>query len=225
MPTVTVNNVVSEAQSMLNDVGQSLFTLAILLPFINKAYDELQNDLIDNGVQVLNEISATLSITAGTTTINPQSVIGTNFVEPVRLQERDGASTNEDDWVDMDEQDWEPSEAQQTVLGVWVWREQQINFRGATTDRDVRVFYHKALSVFTVGGDAVGIERAKTFLAARTAALAAGLIGENWSRAEALQADADKHKEILLSIYAKKRQNIPKRRRALRRPRRRILTS
>lgn len=219
MPTTTVTDVVTEAQALLNDTAGAIFTLAKLLPFVNKAYKELQNDYIDNGVQTVDEVSANVDLTVGDNEIAPQADIGTDFIEPVALYERPNGSTSEDDWVLMQQVAWIPNAEATDTFGIWAWQEQAIKLPRATVDIEVRVRYKKALTKFTVGGDTVAIENAQTFLAARAAALAAAMVGENYTRAEALQADADKAKEILLSINAKVRQNVPIRKRAYRRPR------
>lgn len=219
MPSTLVSDVLTEAVALLNDVGKAIYTDARMIPLVDKAYRELQKVYADNGVQVTDEISSTISIAASTVRIDPQVSINANFIEPIFIQERASGSTSADDWTDMEETAWEPSESQQTTLDVWTWREQEIKFRGATTNREILVRYLKSLAKLTAAGDSILIEGAQEFLAARAAAIAALVIGENTTRAEALQEDAGSALELLLSINAKKRQNLPIRRKRYRRPR------
>lgn len=220
MPIVTVQNVINECRALLNDSGGVLFTDTLMIPLIDKAYRELQKAYADNGIQVIDEISASVSVSANVTFVDPQLAFPSEeFLLPIFIQERPSGSTSEDDWVDMDERAWEPSESRQTTLDVWTWREQQIKLRGATVAREIKVRYLKALVALSAVGDILGIEGSQEFLASRASAIAAAVIGENMTRAEMLQEDATAAKEVLLSINAKKRQNIPIRRKRYRRPR------
>jgi hypothetical protein len=219
MPTTLVSDVLTEAVALLNDTGKAIYTDVAMIPLVDKAYRELQKAYADNGVQLLDEVSAVVDVPVSTVTLDPQVSFGADFILPVWLRERPDGSTDENDWVDMVERAWEPMEQMQTTLDVWAWREQAIKFRGATTIREIKVRYKKALTKLTAAANTIAIEGAQEFLSARSAAIAAAVIGENMSRAEVLQEDANAAKETLLSIHAKKRQNIPIRRKRYRRPR------
>lgn len=217
MPGVTVASVVSEAQATyLNDASGSVYTTAILLPFVKSAYEHLRNEMALNEIPTLNELSAAQTITAGSTTL--ASTI-TDLLLPYGIEER--ASGSSDLYVPMIERTFEPNEAQQTNLRYWMWREETILFLGATTARQIRVRYIKDLNpTAIVGGDTLTAVNARSYLAARVGALAAMFVQQNTSMAEAANMVADDQLQKVIKIAVKGMQALPARRHPFLGPRR-----
>jgi hypothetical protein len=217
MPSITVASVISEAQSVyLNDAAGSVYTDAILLPFIKSAYEHLRNELALNDVPTLNELSAAQTITAGSVTLT--SAI-TDLLVPLALEER--ASGSSDLYVPMVERQWVPNEAQTSALRYWVWREEAIIFLGATTDRQIRVRYLKDLDPTAITtSSTIFAANARSFLAARTAALVEMFVRQNVDNAQAAQMVADEQLRKIIMINVKNMQALPTRRRPFLGPRR-----
>ena len=116
----------------------------------------------------------------------------------------------------MKELEWIDNFTQTERLQVWAWLEGEIKLNGATGTTLVRIRYFKSLTAPTGGASTLAILDSETFLAARTASLAAAVIGANLEKAAVLQQDASAALANLLSTAVKGRQNQPVRRRKFR---------
>ena len=181
----TATEIYTQARALLNDTGAQIYTNAVLLPFLQKAHLELVQKLQLNGANVLSEVSAVIDVTAGAVTLT----LPTDFIRPVSLEERlDGSNA---EFEPMFERDWEPGDVtQDTELTYWAFREQEIKFLGATTNREVRLRYVKALPTITGDSSLSTVTNGITFLAARTAELAARFISKNFALADSLVTDS-----------------------------------
>jgi len=206
----TAQTPLDEAKALLNDVAGTNYTDAVLLPFIQKAYRELQVKMLKAGLQQANEVSASITVPAGITVLSDGALLPIDLLIPVSIHERGSTSER---WSLMTEETWEPSREQATSLGVWAFREEEIKFVGATTDRLIYIKYKKYLPGLDAAGVALKILDSTTFLAARTAAIAALVVGHNPTRAAALNDDAVVAWEDLKGTRVKARQSNPVRRR------------
>jgi hypothetical protein len=208
-------------RALLNDNAAAVFTDTMLLPLLNSAYRGLQRELAEAGVSVLAEqqdIELDQDPTTGVTptvlsdSSSPQ--LPTDCLMPHMLWERATPNTT-DVFVPMEKftsggsmLNLQPS----TYLRMWEWREDQINFIGATQSITVRVRYEKVLPELTSGTDLVLIRSSTDPLAFATAALAARSRG-----ARALAADllgtAQTAAEKLIERYIRPEQIQPRRRR------------
>jgi hypothetical protein len=206
-----VSDILTEAMALLNDQQKSIYKDDKMLPFVRKAVNEAQLHLHSNGLPLVKEIASALPVLAGATVL----VGPTDMLYPMELSER--ASGNTGTYSPMDETAWEPDEPMQTTLGVWSWREEEVKFRGATTNREVRLEYAKAFAAIAGVNSAVPWAQGQTFYAARVAELGARYIGENEQRAASLAPDAERAKFELTNIAVKRMQGVPVRRPYLRR--------
>lgn len=207
----TAQEPLDEAKGLLNDPSGHIYTDARMIPLLQKAYRELQNKMMLNGLPVLKEVSSVVDVTAGTVALGDGSGLPSDFIYPIELEERaDGSSEL---FQGMTEREWEPEIEQTTYLRFWNFREEEIKFVGATTDREVRIKYMKGLTRITATSTPIPIIGATPYLAARAAALAAQFIGENPSRASDLNGDAAMQRDDLIALLVKRRQGLPVRRR------------
>lgn len=212
---LTFADVVAEAQALLNDVAGEIWTTAILLPYGKKAVRELWEQSLVAGMPLFNEISSVLTLAANVTSLHSGSTpaLPSDLVLPIKLEERPGGSSSSILFEDMDEREWDVDTTPGPTLDFWVWREGEIKLVGATTSRDVRIQYLKAVTEPTGGASQLEVQSTtKTFLGARTAGLACVMIGENMTRGEALTQDADKAMHRFLQLATKARQNLRTRR-------------
>lgn len=203
----TADDVFDEAQMLLNDVGASQYTDAVLLPCLVKAYRDLKLRLIRRNAPPVEEISGPITVAAGT---NTELTAPADLILPISVSERPVGSASTVPYTPMDERPWEPDVEPADTLRFWTWREGKVKFRGATVAREVQVRYLKILTKPTGAASAMEVEDYFiTFLAARTAAIAAFYIGGNETRAAALQDDANAALAEGLGIITKRRQGTP----------------
>lgn len=208
---MTATTVIASAQSLLNDPSGNIYPTAKMIAPAQKAYAELQLKMMLNGLPVLKERSAVVPVNTGVVLLGDGSGLPTDLVYPIHLQEQSRGSTQL--FEDMTETDWEPTAQQDTKLLYWNWREEEIKFLGAKTDRDVKIRYMKGLTRITDVTTPILINNSELFLASRTGAIAAVLIGSNPTRGQALAEDAQGQLDDLLGILVKRQQGLPVRRR------------
>lgn len=210
---VTAQTPLTEAKVLLNDPSGNIYSDASMLPLLQKAYAELQTKMMLNGLPVMKEASTAVTVNAGTLSLSDGAGLPSDFIYPIELGERPAGSVATVRYEDMDEMDWEPDTPATDRLLYWNWREEEIKFIGATTNREVRIRYMKGLTRITATTTPLAVNNCTTFLAARSAAIAALVLGSNPSRAEALNADAGMALTDLLGILVKRGQGLGIRRR------------
>ena len=208
----TAQQVIEESQGLLNDLGGVFYTFDSLLPYLNKAYRELQDYYNLHGLKTTVDVSSPgITVPANAESLaNPPA----DLLRPITLSERTPGSVEQ--FTEMDERNWEPDEVRTTHLRVWTWREETIYFRGATADRELRIRYVKSLSPLAGAGSFVAVANAKSVLAARTAALGARYIGENPTRADELDSETGRALDRLIVTAIRQSQGLPARRRRTR---------
>lgn len=209
----SVSDVADEARVLLNDADIQLYTDAILLPYIKKAYDEITKQLILREVEPIRELSANIPILSSTPSPVINNIQIPDLFVPIALKE----SANQNDWTPMFMRDWEPDSEKSDLLRFWAWRGDEIKLLGATVNTYVQVRYYRNLSTLTDANSPIDLAGAKTYLAARAAAIAAASIGGRPDLAVALADDANGAQDILISIELKRRQRFAVRRRPFRR--------
>lgn len=207
-----VSDVFTEVRALLNDVQARVFTDAKLLPHFKRAYLQLTQKLRRNGHQASEAIDNNRLITAGII-VYPSAL--TDMMRPVQMMERAQGAT-EEDYIPMEEKTWEPATVPTGTLRFWVWRNNTINFLGATVNREVKLRYLKYFTPITAVTDTIQIQDSQMFLAARTASYAAFYIGQNQTRSIELKDQSILDLDDLLGIFAKERQHLPARRRSYR---------
>ena len=211
------STIFDEARMLLNEPAAKLYTNTILLPVLRKAYRELQQEMVDNGISVARDQSTALTLPANTTAITFSSspALPSNLLYPIMLHEKfSGQSDNE--YVLMQEKVWTPDETQSERLQYWVWAEDEIKLLGSTGVTLVRLRYWGSLTAIVDGTTNIPIRDCETFLSSRTAAIAAYVIGRMPTIGEVLNADADKALGLFLSTGVKNRQALPTRRKPFR---------
>lgn len=172
---VLASTVFATARTLLNDDGNSLFTDTVLLPKLVEAFRELQAKLILSAAPMM-RAEASQNIAVGITTLT----LPIDLVAPIRLWEKavaDPATL----YIPMTEQDPLPNVAQGVNLIYWQWYQQAINLIGSSSTRAVKIQYWRSLTEPTGSGSDLIFNRGELYLAPRTAALAAGTVGEDVS--------------------------------------------
>ena len=202
------------ARVYLNDTAKNMWTDAKLLPYLKEAYRDMLINLWLNGIPIQKEkTSSPITVAIGILTLT----LPADFIEPIKLKER--LALSNDGYVDMFEKAFEPDVQQTTELRYWAFREGGIQFVGSTTAREVLLFYWKTLTIPTEAGNPLGFTFAEVFLGPKTAAYAAGSVG-NPTLAEEANALAEIKFDVILRANIKGQQSLPTRRVPYRRARR-----
>lgn len=207
----TAQDVMVEAQGLLNDAAGIFYSLDSLLPYLNRAYRELQDYYNLHGLKTTVTTATLVTVPANALSLqNPPP----DLLRPLHLAERTPGTSEQ--FTDMDERSWEPDETPTNHLRIWTWREETIFFVGATADREIRIRYVKGLSALSGPGSFVGITNSKLVLASRTASLGARYIGENPTRADELDSETGRALDRLIVTAIRQNQGLPARRRRTR---------
>lgn len=214
MLQVQVSKILDRSAFYLNDVNRAYFTNTVLGPPFAAAYDDLRELLSENDVALMQESSTALSVPVGVTDINGPTgpPFPVDLIVPYELYERLAGS--EDQYSLLERRPFLPHGAQPAEsLNIYSYTNQMINFIGATSPREVKIDYlADNLIIAEDPNSVVNVYNAFSFLASRTAALAAEYLGENPTRAATLNNDAARSVESMIIIDTKSKQNMPIRR-------------
>lgn len=204
MPLVTASAVFNGARTYLNDVNGTVWTDTNLLPYLIEAYEYGRNSQAVKGLPNAFKTDEQ-TITAGTVVypLIPDLLI------PVKVEER-AAGEDPSFRVLMTETIWDPTLEPTENLNYWNWRNQDINFLGALTDRVVTVSYMGDMDPtgLTTGSTSL-LGNVKSFLSAKTAALVHSLANQNMTQAQICDDIAEKELGKILAVQSKARQAVP----------------
>jgi hypothetical protein len=171
--SVQLSVVLATARTLLNDDAATNWTDAALIPKAQQAHNELQIKLRRAAAPVMRNFFTTV-VDAGQTAFAAPPA---DLVAPIQLWETtQGGAVNT--YQLMTEADPLPNVIAGPTLVYWAWVEEQVTFIGATANRTVFMRYWRAIPLPQVNTDLVGFINAELYLAPRTAALAAGSVGQ-----------------------------------------------
>ncbi len=214
----TVADILDLVASLMNDTAKTKFTYTATLPYFNIALAEMQEHLELSEIPVMEKTAAAVTVTAGQTVVVSGTTAAnypSDLVSIQQLWERLAGSS--DPYTPMFKRDYLPhylDGIETSDLVYWTWLDQEIQFIGATTDRDVKLDYirQRFVNIITDTTTAIDVMNSRTFLEFKTASLCSRFIGENPTRADALLAEAQLAKERLIGINVKDKQDIQVRR-------------
>lgn len=222
--SLTAAQVMDKSASLMNDTGKTQYTYTAQTPYLNMAFDELQEVFELNNIPVTNQTtSPAITVPIGTTMIGPVDGVGstaapnypTDLVEIQGLYERLAGAA--EPFVPMTQREFLPhaiDDLPTEALQYWIFQDQQIKMIGALTAREVKIDYIKAIFSSDLNSSSViGVINARSFLYYRTAALCSQFIGENKSRADELNNFAQIALDKVIGIGVKGKQSIMTRRR------------
>lgn len=197
----------------LNDTSAARFTDAKLFPHLKVAQGMLETALEQNGVACKKAISPIIQVATGVTLLPS---IPTDFLWPLKMEERSSGATS-DLFVPMVNRNWLPSEAQGSTLKYWVWKGfmPEISLLGATTDREVLLYYQQSFPALNVNTDVV-YSYAQEYYEAKVAYFAHLFQEQSPTLAAECERIAQSHLDEIINIMVKKGQALPVRRRPFR---------
>lgn len=208
-PTLLASDVMDQSSAILNDTALTLYSYATQLPYLKKANEDLEQLLLTYGIQHQFKKSTVIDVAAEAKTL----ILPSDFLLPITLYERADGSTSEDDWVEMNEGDWEDNIQPQSVLGQWSFRRNAINFYGSTVVREVKLYYGSQLGIIQSSSSPEDSYLFKSFLSAKTAEYCARYIGMNKPMADEIKlTESDRAEDNLTHILVGNMQGARKRR-------------
>lgn len=165
----TVKDALNIARSMLNDDAMLTWGDSVLMPKFQQAHVEMESKLILNGIFVIHEASVALPVLAGTKTLGVNQP--KDIVTLIKVKEY-GINETVDQAIPMIQKDFIPEWSLTDTLRIWAWREEQLLFLGANTDRQVLIYYNKRLTAPALVSDPLPVITSESYLGPRIAALA-----------------------------------------------------
>lgn len=221
VPDLAASTVLAKSATLLNDTARTIYTYAALLPYLQIAMQELQEEFQLRNISSSQLTSAAITVPAGITQIVYNGIgvptLPTDMIEPQQLWERPSGI---DPYIPMIKRDYIPHQLEGvlvTSFGFYVWENQMIKFLSSSMNIDVKIDYIKELFQPLVDeNSSINIINAATFLEYRTSALAAEFIERNQSNANALNTYAVLAIDRATGIGIKGKQAITTRRRPFR---------
>ena len=220
---ITAGDVMDAAASLMNDTAKSVYTYVVQLPYLTMALQDLRKLMEENNAPVTNQRSAVINIPAGVSSLGfnatpPVTELPDDLIEIQRLWE---SPEGLDQWIPMTRREFLPLYLEDgTTINqflIWAWMDNEIKLIAANADIDLKIDY--VANLFTAindEDDVIGVINADSYLQYRTAALLAQFVGENPTRALALNHEAGQAFETMSNIDNKGRQQIATRRRPFR---------
>ena len=178
-----VSDITAATRAIVCDNGSNgagageVYTDAVLIPFVNRAYRYAARYLRAKGVALLRKQSAAIAVTAGQTALTRSPAAAPNFpadmLRPLAIRERPTGGAVGTYTMMKSSENFLPDKALVAKLGLWDWRGDTVQFMGATVNVDVQLQYEGELAAVTVAGDTILIPDGIDALAGLTASYAA----------------------------------------------------
>lgn len=225
-PNLLSGAVMDLAAARLNDVGKSVYTYAVQVPFLNLALLELQEIYESNNVPVTDQTSAIIEVDAASPGIvnipyddgvltGVPGFLPDDLIE-IKVAWQSTRGLNQ--WSRFTPSDYLPqTNTQISSFTTYQWAHNCMRVLAANADNDIKLDYIRSL--FTTVTDETSdilVTNAMTYLANRTASFVATDIEENSERASNLYNDAIAGLDRGLNITTKGRQKIQIRRQPFR---------
>lgn len=207
------SEVMDEAAVWLNDASRTTYNYTVLFPLLASAWDVMQRRFELNSIPIIlveTPLDSLIDVAIGDTELTVPS----DFIRPIHLKEKLYGST--DLFVTMVERQWLPNDIATETLRYWYWTGDTLKVLGATTRREVLLHYVGSMYKPIGQNSPIVKPEAKTFLSKKTAALAAGYLGSNPTRAQALESEAEQALNELIRTEVKNKQGLPVRRQPFR---------
>lgn len=214
----------ADARSFLNDflggTNSTLWPDTALLPFVPYAHRQLQIELNLNGIPVIKDRTALITVAAGVTDLSAtgSNQQPSNLVTPIAMKEK-ATGSDVTNYTPLQIVDFIPDNLQDGMLHYYCWENEKILFIGSTSIRDVYIKYRGSLTPPSASNQTIGFIFGEQYLGPRIAGLAAASVGANDS-AGMLENLANTSIDKIVRMNIKTDQKLPARRIPFRRARR-----
>jgi len=225
--SVTAAEIMDRVAQLLNDPAKTDYTYVVQMPYLNMAIDELIESSENYNNSIHNITSAPITIPVGKNAIFPTPpdliippgyiAYPNNLVDIQEVLERNPGGN--DTFIALPKKEFIQAYPQTGSLSYWAWEHQVIKFNpiGANTPKEVILRYITHSTTLVIDPTTViPIINCRSYLSFKTAALCAMFIGENQTRAQVLEAQADEAMERITNMSNRGRQQIMTRHRPFR---------
>lgn len=199
--SVPMSQVLTTARTYLNDDNATQFPDPVLIPKVQEAHRELQTELWNVGSPLVRGVSTALSLLTGIKLLNATSTpaLPADLLCPTLLFE---SAASSGPFMPMTEVFYIPlGLTPGTTMGYWSWQQEQIALVGASATVFIVVQYRRLITVPVLSTDLIGVLFGESYLAPRTAALAAGSVGNK----DAMMAMTDLAQQNLSKVISNNR--------------------
>ena len=175
--SVPMSQVLATARTYLNDDNATQFPDPVLIPKIQEAHRELQEELWSVGSPLVRGQTTALQVSSGTKILNATSTpaLPSDFLCPTMMFESAAATGP---FASMTEAFYLPlGYTPVAALQWWCWQQEQILLGGASGTVYVIIQYRRQITIPSLATDVIGILFGESYLAARSSAIAAGTVG------------------------------------------------
>jgi hypothetical protein len=217
-PDFTAGEVMNSSAALLNDAAKTVYTYAVQIPYLKMAMKELREFLSLSNIPVTNRVDTVLTIPANTTVISyiTTPALPSDLVEIRQLWER---TAGVDPYTPMVRKEflphWIDGQTNYSFL-IWAWINNAIHVPECSQANDLKLDYIAQLSQIVDENSQIQIINGQSFLEYRTAALVAEYVGENKTRADDLNLNAQSSIDRTIGIENKAKQPIMTRHRPFR---------
>lgn len=225
---VTPAEIIKTVASLQNDTAQTVYGNEQVLPYLNMALRELQELFQLNNIPVTNETSTTINVPAGVSIVRfarpgQEEALPALPVDLIEIQQLWESQEDQNLWIPMTKKEFLPHQLQDDQLInqflVWAWIKQEIRLIPANQDNDLKIDYISSMfQTIELGQIDIPFPflNIHSYLSFRTASLCSMYIGENETRAQSLNFDAENALNRTVGISTKGKQAITTRRKPFR---------
>jgi len=172
-----LSQVLNTARSFINDDLATSSPDPALIPKVQEAHRELQEQLWLAGSPLVREQTDPILVNAGDTELT----LPADILCPFELLENAAnAPITDANWKPMTEAFYIPiGTGQGPELIFWAWRKERVQFIGASNSRSVIMRYRRKIPEPVNLNDQIGILFGEMYLSARSAAIFAGSLGNS----------------------------------------------
>jgi hypothetical protein len=220
-PDILAGTIMDSAAALLNDAQKQVYTYAAQIPYLKIALKELREWMELSNAPITDKVTTILNIPAGTLVVGfaTTPALPVDLIEIQELWERQADSESEA-WVPMVRKEFLPHylDGQDTNrFQIWAWNNNQIELLASNIENDLKLDYIRTLFTSVVDQNStIGMINCDSFLHYRIAALCAEFTGENMTRAQSLNQQAQSALDRLVGIDSKGKQQISTRHRPFR---------
>ena len=196
---VTTENVLTASRTHLNDDQAINWPDPNLMPKYQEAFRDLRLELELNGIQVIDEVSADITVPQGVTDLTTVTGYPTDLITPIWMKEKQVGETDAF-LISMTPIDFIPNVDQDITLNWWSWQQNKILLLGSLNDVVVQLRYRRDLALPKLNSDSTGVILGESFLSYRTAAIAFASV-KDFTSADRMDARAEMNKAKLIQFF------------------------
>lgn len=221
--TLSEADVCGDVRALLNDTANQLYSNAVILPYTKIELGELQAFIVRVGLPHLRTWVTATGVVSTPTTITRATLGFVEMVEPVKVIGRLSGGGLEFSEITQSKDDIEfenalvaPTFPTDNPM-YWKWSDGSLQISPSSTVRQYKVQMYRNITPYpyslTAGYTFTDLVDFREYLTCRIAALMAGTIGQNMTRASGLYSKAESIGNGIRARMIKAEQALPARRR------------